>query len=126
MAAVTDPSFADFMAGSPCRPPGDAGLQNWLQDLYNMGFAIPVLTSISPTTIAHGAANTLISATGSSFVKGCALYAGATKLSPTNFLSATSLKATLPASSLAAAGTIQISVLNPDARSSANVAFTVT
>lgn len=123
---VTDPSFADFMARSPCRPQGDTGLQNWLNDLYNTGFAVPVLTSINPNTIAHGAANTVFTATGSSFVKGCALYAGATKLTPTTFLSSTSLQATIPAASLAAAGTIQISVQNPDARSSANVAFTVT
>lgn len=127
MAAVTDPSFADFMARCPARPQGDAGFQNWLNDLYNTGFAVPTLTSIAPNTIAHGAANTVITATGSNFVKGCALFiGGTTKLNPTTFQGATSLQATIPAANLAAAGTLQVSVVNPDARASANVAFTVT
>lgn len=126
MAAITDPSFADFVARCPFRTQGDAGAQNWLNDLYNTGLAIPTLASVSPNTIVHGAPNTVVTATGTSFVKGCALYAGATKLSPTTFVSATSLRATLPASSLAAAGTIQISVQNPDARASAQVPFTIT
>lgn len=126
MAAITDPSFADFVARCPFRTQGDAGAQNWLNDLYNTGLAIPTLASISPNTIAHGAPNTVFTATGTGYIKGCALYAGATKLAPTTFLSATSLKATIPAASLAAAGTLQISVQNPDARATANVPFTVT
>jgi trimeric autotransporter adhesin len=125
LASVTDPAFANFMARSPFRWQGDAGGQNWLNDLYNMGTAAPTLASVTPNTIVHGAPDTLITATGTGFINGAQLLAGSTALA-TNFISGTSLSATLPASSLAAAGTIQISVQNPDGRTSAQVAFTVT
>ena len=124
-AAITDPSFASFVARSPLRIQGDTGAWNWLNDLYNCGLAAPTLASSAPNTIVHGAPDTLVTLTGTGFVNSAAASAGATTLA-SNFVSATSLTATIPAASLASAGTLQLKVTNPDNRATGNVAFTVT
>lgn len=84
-----------------------------------------VLTTVAPATVAHGAPNTTITLTGTGFVSGAVVKAGATSLA-TTFVSATSLTAVLPAAGLVSAGTLQITVVNPGAPASGAKPFTVT
>ncbi|MBV9573605.1 MAG: DUF1800 family protein [Acidobacteriales bacterium] len=71
---------------------------------------VPVLASVSPTTIPVGAFT--VTATGSKFVKNAQIIFGGTAL-PTTFVSSTQLTASGNASA-GQAGTMQISVRNPD------------
>jgi len=84
-----------------------------------------VLTTVAPATVAHGAPNTTITLTGTGFVSGAVVKAGAASLA-TTFVSATSLTAVIPAASLVTAGTLQITVVNPSAPASGAKSFTVT
>jgi hypothetical protein len=72
----------------------------------------PTLTAVSPTTIAFGAPSTTITLTGTGFLGVSVVKSnGATLTSTTQ--SATSITAVVPATQLAAAGTLTITVTNP-------------
>lgn len=122
--STTNPEFIAYMARCPRAIFGDLGFYNWVNGLYAMSANPPTLASIAPTTIAHGAAATTITLSGTNFVKSCQAYAGATALS-TTWVSATSLTALIPASMLANAGTLTITVHQADAQNSAGQTFTV-
>ena len=85
----------------------------------------PTLASVSPNTVAHGASNTTITVTGTNFVSGAVVSASGTALT-TTFVSATSLTAPILAAQLASAGTLSITVQNPDGQIAGPVVFTVT
>lgn len=91
----------------------------------NPGPDAAVLSTIAPATVAHGAANTTITLTGTGFKNGAVAKAGATSLA-TTYVSATQLTAVIPAANLVGAGTINITVVNPGAPASAVKTFTVT
>lgn len=122
---VSDPKFAVFMTGCPTRQAGDQGLYNWAQTLYNMAVTPPVLTSLSPNTIAHGAGDTKVTCTGSGFTRGSIAQSGATPLA-SGAPNSTTLLTTIPQALLAAAGTLSITVLSPDNQVSSAQTFTVT
>ena len=87
--------------------------------------AVPaVLTSISPTSVAVGAGATTLQLTGSNFVSGSVVTFNGSDL-PTSYVSATSLSAVIPSSSLNAGGTAEVAVANPGASASASMAFAV-
>lgn len=92
-----------------------------------MGGAVttPTLTSVAPNTVVHGAANTTITLTGTGFVSGAVVSASGTALT-TTFVSGTSLTAPILAAQLASAGTLNITVQNPDGQICGPIAFTVT
>ncbi len=70
------------------------------------------LTSLSPNTIASGSAPFTLTVNGTNFVSGYTVqWNGAAR--PTTFVSATQLTAAIPATDVAAAGTAQVTVLNP-------------
>jgi IPT/TIG domain len=71
---------------------------------------VPVLTSISPTSVTAGAGNTTITLNGSDFVAASVARAGATGLT-TTYVSPTQLTAVVPSSLLTTAGTLAITVL---------------
>jgi hypothetical protein len=84
----------------------------------------PALTSLSPNTAtASGAAFTL-TVNGSNFVSGATvIWNGAART--TTFVSATQVTAAIPASDIAAAGTAQVTAINPGSASSNALPFTV-
>lgn len=74
--------------------------------------AVPTLTSINPTSAAQGSAATQITATGTNFVSGISfLRFNGTDIAAT-VDSPTQLRATVPASMLAAGGFFRVSVFN--------------
>lgn len=73
---------------------------------------VPVLTSLSVSFASAGAAATPLTVTGKNFVSGAAIQWNGANLT-TNFVNATTLTATIPASNLAAVGTGSVTVANP-------------
>ena len=73
---------------------------------------LPTLTSISPATALVGGAAFTLTATGGNFTPQSVIeWNGAPQ--PTTFVSTTALTAAIPASSLLASGTVQVTVLTP-------------
>lgn len=73
---------------------------------------IPTISSISPTVIATGAGNTTITVNGQNYDPNAVVRLGSTDLT-TTFVSATQVTAVIPSASLAAPGTLSITVRNP-------------
>ena len=73
---------------------------------------VPRLSSISPSAIRSGSADTTITVTGTSFSPGSAVVLGSTTLS-TTYTSATTLTATVPAAQLVSMGWSPITVSSP-------------
>jgi len=124
----TDQALIDLLAACPTSWQGDQGFQNWCAALAEMASApasAPVISSITPDTVAAGAPDTAITVAGTSFVEGAVVASGAGDLA-TTFTSATSLSATIPAAELANAATLNITVRNPDNQVSGPATFTVT
>ncbi len=71
----------------------------------------PVVSSISPTKVAAGAANTTLTVNGSNFSSTTVIQVGQT-IEPTSFVSASQVTAQLPASQLAAGGNLPIIAVN--------------
>ncbi|MCU1322162.1 MAG: hypothetical protein JWM43_1811 [Acidobacteriaceae bacterium] len=86
--------------------------------------AAAALTSASPGNIAHGAGNTLITLTGSSFVRGAAATWNSAYRT-TTWVDANHLTLAIPASDLATAGSATIVVTNPGASASGSLNFTI-
>lgn len=84
----------------------------------------PVLTSITPATAVHGAANLTTTATGTGFQPKSILRLAGVAM-PTTYISATTLTAVVPVLT-AVAGTPAVTVRNPDGRVSAGQTFTFT
>ncbi|RPI10934.1 MAG: hypothetical protein EHM63_02445 [Actinobacteria bacterium] len=81
----------------------------------------PTLASAAPPTVSAAAAATTITLTGTNFVSGAKARVNAVDQT-TTFISATSVSFSYDPS---AAGTVQLSVKNPDGQTSANLAFVV-
>jgi hypothetical protein len=84
----------------------------------------PVLTSIAPASVPAGSGDTSLTAYGSKLVTGATVLADGAPLD-TTYVSATELRATVPAAKLAASGSIAITVKNPDPGSSTSSAVTL-
>jgi len=76
------------------------------------GNPVPTLSSISPTSAPVGSAEFTLTANGSNFISSSVVKWGGSNRT-TTFVSATQLTATIPASDLATAGTVQVTVFNP-------------
>jgi hypothetical protein len=82
------------------------------------------LSSTSPAMVAHGGGNFFLSITGSNFVPGAAvLWNGAERT--TTFVDSNHLTAAIPASDVAQAGSVTITVKNPATSASGSVSFTI-
>src|SRR5438874_2186 len=73
---------------------------------------VPTITSISPTSIAAGSADFILTVNGTNFVSTSTVNWNGAPLA-TSFVSSTQLAATVPASLVATAGTASITVVNP-------------
>ncbi len=75
---------------------------------------VPILTSIAPTSATVGGPAFSLTVTGLDFVAGSTVqWNGSGR--PTTFVNGTQLSAAIPAADLAAPGTAQVTVVNPDA-----------
>ena len=75
-------------------------------------YPLPTLTGLSPSEAVAGSAAVTVTLTGTNFVSGSVARFGATNLT-TTFVLATQLKAIIPTSLLANAGTYSVTVVNP-------------
>ncbi|MBS1831858.1 MAG: hypothetical protein JST65_04050, partial [Acidobacteria bacterium] len=82
------------------------------------------LTSLDPSRATAGGAAFPLTLTGTGFISGASVSFGSTPVT-TSFGSATSLTAQIPASAILNAGTIQVTVANPDGARSNAVQFVV-
>lgn len=73
----------------------------------------PVVTSVSPSSIASGAGDTQVEVTGSNFVSTTFAVVGVQGLG-TNVLSATRMQVVVPASMLRSAGTLELKAYTPE------------
>jgi hypothetical protein len=87
--------------------------------------APPAMSSLSPSNATAGGPAFTLTVNGSDFVSGAVVrWNGAART--TTFVSAMRLTAAISASDIAAAGTAQVSVLNPSGTASGTLPFTVT
>lgn len=73
---------------------------------------VAVINSVSPSTVTVGASAFTMQVNGQAFVSGATIQLNGTAL-PTNYLSSGALSAVVPDASVAAAGTLAITVLSP-------------
>jgi hypothetical protein len=82
------------------------------------------LSGASPSAIAHGSGNMVLTITGTGFIPGAAVnWNGAYRT--TTFVDAGHLTVAIPASDLATAGSATITVANPGAVASAPLTFAI-
>jgi sugar lactone lactonase YvrE len=85
---------------------------------------IATLSGASPAAIPHGSGNLLLTLTGTGFIPGAAVnWNGSYRT--TTVVDSGHLTVAIPASDLAAAGSVTITMLNPNAGASSSVAFTI-
>jgi len=84
----------------------------------------PALSSLSPSSATAGGPAFTLTVNGSNFVSGAAVrWNGAARA--TTFVNSTQVKGTITSADIAAAGTAQVSVLNPDGGASGVLPFTI-
>ncbi|HZO56537.1 MAG TPA: IPT/TIG domain-containing protein [Bryobacteraceae bacterium] len=84
----------------------------------------PAISSLSPSSAVAGAPAFTLTVSGSNFVSGSTVQWGGTALA-TTFVSATQLTAAVPANLVAAAGSVNVTVVNPGPVTSAPAVFTI-
>src|SRR5438552_6773769 len=87
--------------------------------------AVPTLSSISPTSTTTCAGSFSLTLNGTNFANNAKVNFGATQLTPTTS-SSTQLVVTVPASSVATAGTVSVTVVNPGGGGGTSNAQTLT
>ena len=85
---------------------------------------VPGLTTLSPNSATAGGPAFTLTVNGSNFVSGSVVQWNGT-VRTTTFVSATQLTAAIPASDIAAAGTAQVTVVNPGGSTSNALTFTI-
>src|SRR5215470_5127402 len=99
----------------------------WVDVVFDSiaGSTGPTLTTLSPSSAQAGGAGFTLTVTGSNFVSGASVRWNGSARS-TTFVSASQLTATIAAADIAAAGTAQVTVANPDGSVSNALSFTIT
>jgi hypothetical protein len=100
----------------------------WFRRRWSKGLSTPfppTLGSLSPNTAVHGAASLALTVNGNYFLPGAKINFGASVYTAV-FVSQTQLTATIAAADLATAGTVNVTVTNPDGRVTAALTFTLT
>src|SRR5438876_735847 len=92
------------------NPPPAGGTSNSVT--FTINNPVPTTTSISPTCIAAGSADFILTVNGTKFVSTSTVNWNGAPLA-TSFVSSTQLTATVPASLVATAGTASVTVANP-------------
>ena len=105
-----DKMALDYALGASA--PYGAGTLTGTSDLFKITNRTPALTSISPFELAPGQPAFTLSLTGSDFMSGATAYFNGLTMS-TTFISSTQLTASIPAASVAVAGTYEVVVKNP-------------
>ena len=95
-----------------------------IQVAWGGSTSAPTLTSLTPSSATAGGPAFTLTANGTNFATGATvLWNGAART--TTFVSSTQLTASIPASDIAAAGAVPVTVRNPDGQTSAAQTFTI-
>ncbi len=105
--------------------PAPSGSSGALPFTINAPNPVPLLTSLSPTTVAAGGPAFTLTLTGSNFLPGSVVQWNGVALT-TTFVSATQLTVSVPASDLAAGGVVSVTVLNPAPGGGTSAVLTIT
>src|SRR4029434_10167311 len=87
--------------------------------------ATPALSSLSPNSTQAGGAGFTLTVNGANFVSGASVRWKGTART-TTFVNSTPLTAAITSADVAAAGTAQVTVANPDGTISNTLTFTIT
>lgn len=116
VALTLDPAGLDpgvYKGTVTINAPGAANKTQTVDVNLTVNPGAPTLTSMFPAGITQSSAATVVTLTGTNFYKGTIVAAGSTTVAAT-ILGPTSLQATLPASLLATAGNVNLTVSNPN------------
>ncbi|MFN7935550.1 MAG: IPT/TIG domain-containing protein [Bryobacteraceae bacterium] len=91
-----------------------------------LGASAPQITSLSPNTVQSGSPATLLTVKGTNFASGATIQFNGVDLTPTTFVDAGTLTATIPATQLTTTGNFPVVVHNPDNQVSTPSNFSVT
>src|SRR5204862_8143989 len=95
-----------------------------IQVAWGGSTSAPALASLTPNSATAGGPAFTLTANGTNFVTGATvLWNGAART--TTFVSSTRVTASIPASDIAAAGSVPVSVRNPDGQTSGSQTFTI-
>jgi hypothetical protein len=122
--AVTFVSKTSLKATTPASPGAAEGPVNvtvtnpdtqaaTLLNGFTYQYPAPTVTSLTPT-VATPVGGTVVTITGTNFIKGATVVFGANSATAVTFVSKTQLKATTPASPGDAEGPVNVTVTNPD------------
>jgi hypothetical protein len=93
--------------------------------LFSWDLPAPVISSLTPDSVAEGTAGLNLTVNGSNFAQNAVVQANGSAI-PTTFVSGTQLQATLPASAFAEEGSFAVDVVNPTSgRTSSTLTLTV-
>jgi hypothetical protein len=93
--------------------------------LFSWDLPAPVISSLTPDSVAEGTAGITLTVNGSNFAQNAVVQANGSAL-PTTFVSSTQLQATLAASAFAEEGAFAVNVVNPTSgRTSSTLTLTV-
>ena len=116
-----------FRVASLCGAPGQVILVNspFVLPVSATNNPLPTASTLSPVSAVTGSGNFQLTVNGSNFVLGASVQWNG-KDRTTKFVSSTQLIAYIPASDIAAAGTPQVTVVNPAPAGGASTALTFT
>ncbi len=124
LAALNAPTSLVFkLSASGASGSGPLRVDNFQVQAVNT--VDPLINSLSPNTIEAGSADFALTVTGSNFKPGAVVSFNGQSL-VTTYSSATSLIATVPAATVATAGSYPVAVTNPGGVGSPAATFTVT
>lgn len=112
LAALTNGGHLYLLRGAAVVP----------QELVSNSAA--TLSSLSISSITHGAGNTTLSVTGSNFIRGAGVFWNGSYRT-TTYTDSGDLTIAIPAADLATAGSATITVVNPGASASGSLTFTI-
>jgi uncharacterized repeat protein (TIGR02543 family) len=107
--------FVNWSDGSTANPRTDTHVTanvNVTATFAQVPNPVPMITSLSPTTITVGSPDFVLTVNGTNFINISVVQWNGTSLT-TTFVSSERLLATVPASNITAAGAISITVVNP-------------
>lgn len=107
------------------NPDGQSSLANTTAQQVAVDNPLPTLTTVSPSSLYAGTADTTFTLTGTNFMSSSVVMVGTTSLT-TTFVSSTQLTAVVPAATLAPVGALSFSVSNPAPGGGSSQAISVT
>ncbi len=121
-----NPGVTQFWAIAVFRVGTAPAVGTTLDFNWNAPAPAPTLTAISPTNVVAGSAAFLLTCTGTDFTMNSVIRLDGVDKTPTTFIGATEIRATIPAADVATSGTRAITVFTPAPGGGLSTAQTLT